>query len=212
MLYKEAIEAGTLELLIELQKTDSLGDFYLAGGTSLAMQIGHRKSIDLDLFTQNDFDVNEMLEFLEEQFKFKMDYSAKNALKGSIDTIKIDLITHKYPFIKKPSHMRGARIFSAEDIAAMKLNVIAGDRTRSKDFIDIYFLLKQYSVKEILDFYSIKYKTRNLMHIIKSMNYFEDIDAQDWPEMLLEKDLDLSEVKRTIEKHIIRYSRKYLEN
>ena len=176
------------------------------------MQIGHRKSIDLDLFTQNDFDVNEMLEFLEEQFKFKMDYSAKNILKGSIENIKIDLITHKYPFIKKPVHMRGARIFSTEDIAAMKLNVIAGDRTRSKDFIDIYFLLKQYSVKEILDFYSIKYKTRNLMHIIKSMNYFEDIDAQDWPEMLLEKDLSLSKVKQTIEKHIISYSRKYLEN
>lgn len=212
MLYKEAIEPSTLELLIELQKADILSNFYLAGGTSLAMQMGHRKSIDLDLFTQNDFDVNGILEFLEEQFKFKMDYSAKNTLKGSVENTKIDLISHKYPFIKKPVHIWGARIFSVEDIAARKLNVIAGDGTRSKDFIDIYFLLKQYSVKEILDFYSIKYKTRNLLHIIKSLNYFEDIDTHDWPEMLLEKDLSLSKVEQTIEKHIISYSRKYLEN
>ena len=210
MLYKEAIELSTLELLINLQKTKVLKDFYLAGGTSLAMQIGHRKSIDLDLFTQNDFDVNATLEFLEEKFKFIMNYSSKNTLKGSIKNVKIDLISHKYPLVKNPIILQEAKILSIEDIAAMKLNAIAGNGTRSKDFIDIYFILKQYSIKEILGFYNIKYKTRNSLHVIKSLNYFDDISILDWPEMILEKNLRLLKVKKTVEKHIKNFTEKFI--
>lgn len=208
MLHKEAIEPYTLELLIKLQKKEFLGNFYLAGDTSLAMQMGHRKSIDLDLFTQNDFDVNSTLELLEEDFKFEMNYSSKNTLKGSIDNIKIDLISHKYSLVKKPIILQETKILSIEDIAAMKLNAIAGNGTRPKDFIDIYFILKQYSVTEIINFYKIKYKTRNSLHVIKSLNYFDDISIQDWPEMILEKNLNLLKVKQTIEKHI----KKFTEN
>jgi len=94
----------------------------------------------------------------------------------------------------------------------MKLNAIAGDETRSKDFIDVYFILKQYSIKEILDFYSIKYETRNLLHVIKNLNYFDDVDILDWPEMLHEKDLTLLKVKQTIELYVKNISGKYLKN
>jgi predicted nucleotidyltransferase component of viral defense system len=212
MLYKEAIEPGTLELLRELQKSEILNEFILAGGTALAMQLGHRKSIDLDLFSQNDIEVNSILEYLEERFGFELDFSAKNTLKGSIQKVKIDLITHKYPFVKEPVHLEGIRVFPVEDIAAMKLNAIAGDGTRSKDFIDVYFLLKQFAVKELLAFYGAKYNKRNLIHIVKSLNYFEDIDTHDWPEMIKEKDLTLSEVKQSIKKQILSYSKKYLIN
>ena len=210
MSFKKAIDPDTLELLKELQKTDPLEDFYLAGGTSLAMQIGHRKSIDLDLFAQQDFDVNRMLEFLEEHFGFKTDYFEKNTLKGSIRNTKIDIISHKYPLVKEPVYVMGANLLQIEDIAAMKLNAIAGDGTRAKDFIDIYFILKKFTVKDILDFYSKKYTARNLLHIIKSLNYFEDIDQRDWPEMIIERDLTLSKVKRTIETHIKAFSKNYL--
>jgi hypothetical protein len=212
MLHKEAIEPGTLELLIELQKTSLLSDFYLAGDTALTIQLGHLKSIDLDLFSQHDFTTNNMLEFLEEQFSFQLDYSAKNTLKGSINNVKIDIIAHKYSLVKNPVKWKEAILFSAEDIAAMKLNAIAGDGTRSKDFIDVYFLLKQYSINNLLDFYRIKYKTRNILHVLKSLNYFDDINADDWPEMLLEKDVTLTKVRQTIEDHIAGYSRKHLTN
>ncbi|HHL57566.1 MAG: hypothetical protein DRI88_05105 [Bacteroidetes bacterium] len=212
MLHKEAIEPGTLELLIELQKTNLLSDFYLAGGTALAIQLGHRKSIDLDLFSQHDFAMNNMLEFLEEQFSFQLDYSAKNTLKGSINNVKIDIITHKYSLVKNPVKWQETTLLSAEDIAAMKLNAITGDGTRPKDFIDVYFLLKQYSVSNLLDFYRIKYKTRNILHVLKSLNYFDDINTDDWPEMLMEKDVNLEKVRQTIEDHIADYSRKHLTN
>ena len=202
MLCKGAIESSTLKLLLKLQDTKLLNGFCLAGGTSLAMQIEHRKSIDLDLFTMTDFDANKLLEFLEENFEFRMDYSDQNTLKGSINNVKIDFISHKYPLVKKPVNLLKAKILSIADIAAMKLNAIAGNGTRSKDFIDIYFILKHFTVKEILNFYNIKYKTRNSLHVIKSLNYFDDINIQDWPDMILEKNLTLAKVKETIEKNI----------
>ncbi len=102
MFFKEAIQQNLLELLRNLQQEDLLKDFYLAGETSLAIQIGHRKSIDLDLLTMNDFDTNELLEFLEENYKFQLTYSSKNTLKGFINNIKVDFITHKYKFVKNP--------------------------------------------------------------------------------------------------------------
>jgi len=198
MLYKETIEPNTLELLKKLQNSEMLKGFYLAGGTSLALQIGHRISIDLDLFTQNDFDTNEMLEFLESTFQFKLIYSSINTLKGSIGQINLDVIAHKYPLINNPINIEGISLLSINDISAMKLNAITGNETRSKDYIDIYFILKKYSLIEILNFYSIKYDSRNQLHVLKSLAYFEDISENDWPNMILEKNLTLSQIKKLI--------------
>ncbi len=210
MLYKNTIAPSTLELLKQLQNTEFLKNFHLAGGTSLALQIGHRNSIDLDLFTIKDFDTNYLLEQLEQNFNFRSDYYAINTLKGSIDNIKIDLISHKYSKVKPIIETENIRMYSIEDIAAMKLNAISGNGTRSKDFIDIYFLLKQYTINELLNFYKIKYKTRNLIHVVKSLNYFEDINIQDWPDMILEKKLTLLKVKQTIETEVIKFSEKLI--
>ncbi len=89
MLYKYTIEENTLELLKKLQTDKELNELKLAGGTSLALQIGHKKSIDLDLFTQNDFDTNYLLEYLEQNYNFAVVYIATNTLNGSIKNIKI---------------------------------------------------------------------------------------------------------------------------
>ncbi|HKL09347.1 MAG TPA: nucleotidyl transferase AbiEii/AbiGii toxin family protein [Bacteroidales bacterium] len=207
MLHKNTIQESTLELLKKLQSCSALKSFHLAGGTSLALQIGHRKSIDLDLFTQNDFDANDLLEYLEQNFGFHLDYSGRNTLKGTIGRVKIDFISHKYPLVEKYAEIENIRLYSIPDIAAMKINAIVGNGTRSKDFIDIYFILKQYSVDNILDFYKAKYTTRNLLHVVKSLVYFDDINIQDWPEMILEKELKLSTVKNEIEGKVISSSR-----
>ena len=202
MLYKNAIQPGTLELLIKLQSEDILNNFFLAGGTSLALQIGHRQSIDLYLFTTEDFDVNFLLEFLETNYNFHSDYTASNTLKGFIDSVKIDFISHKYPLVKNILSTENIKLYSKEDIAAMKLNAIAGNGTRSKDFIDLYFLFKEYSVEQLLNFYSQKYKTRNTFHVVKSMVYFDDISLQDWPIMIFEKNLNLEKLKKSFEKKV----------
>lgn len=205
MLQKNAIQPGTLELLTQLQSEEALNNFNLAGGTSLALQIGHRRSIDLDLFSTDDFEVNFLLEFLETNYNFHSDFTANNTLKGSIDSVKVDFISHKYPLIKNIREVEHIKLYSVEDIAAMKLNAIAGNGTRSKDFIDLYFLLKEYSVTQLIDFYSQKYKTRNTFHVVKSMVYFDDISLQDWPVMVLEKNLNMDKVKKIIEKKVKEY-------
>jgi len=97
------------------------------------------------------------------------------------------------------------KLYTEEDIAAMKLNAIAGNGTRSKDFVDLYFLLKKYSFEQLLQFYKTKYQTRNILHVIKSMVYFDDISLQDWPELILEKNLNLQKIKKNIEKMLKAY-------
>ena len=210
MFYKDTIEPSTLELLIKLQSENLIKDFQLAGGTALAMQIGHRKSIDLDLFTQHDFEVNTLLEFLEEKYQFAMNYSSLNTLKGSIGKVQVDFISHKYPLVDKTINLAGACLLSIEDIAAMKLNAITGNGTRSKDFIDIYFMLKQFTIDELIIFYKKKYSFRNQLHVIKSLTYFDDIDTQDWPEMLLEKNSTLPKITQTINREVQKFSKKLL--
>jgi len=206
MLHKEAIEHDILELLRTLQQESILKDFWLVGGTALALQLGHRKSDDLDLFTQHDFDTQQLLEYLETHYHFSLRYSSANTLKGIISGINLDFIAHKYPLSGKPVIIEGVRLLSIEDIAAMKLNAISGDGTRAEDFIDIYFILKQYSLKEILAFYSLKYTERNLLHTLKSLSWFDDIDNAVWPKMILEHDLNLSKIKAALGKHVKTFS------
>lgn len=202
MLHKEAVEQSTLDILIRLQQDDMLKNFWLAGGTALALQIGHRTSDDLYLFTQQDFDTGQLLEYLESRYHFRLEYSARNTLRGVIGNSNLDLIAHLYPLAGKSIIVEGIRLLSIEDIAAMKLNAIAGDGTRAKDFIDIYFILKQFTLPQILDFYSAKYSTRNRLHVLKSLSYFEDIDETIWPRMVLETDLNLTKLKSVLIKHI----------
>ena len=199
MLQKKAIRSNTLELIRSLQSDATFKDFYLVGGTALALQIGHRESIDIDLFTTKDFDVNSTLEYLEQEYAFFLQLSAKNTLKGIIDNIFVDIISHKYPIINKHVESEGIRMLSQDDIIAMKVNAITVNRSRIKDFIDIYFLLKHHSFSDIITCYKKKYSQRNDLHAIKSLCYFEDIDQkQDWPKLFKEKDLSLETIKNSI--------------
>ena len=100
--------------------------------------------------------------------------------------------------MKDPSDVEGIRIFSTEDITAMKVNAISGDGTRVKDFIDIYFLLKHFSFGEIIDFFSRKYSLRNNAHAVKSLTWFEDADINGWPVIIKEPTLSFDQVKREI--------------
>ena len=112
-------------------------------------------------------------------------YRKKNSnatKKGTISGIFVDLIAHKYPLITEIITQKGISIYSGKDIEAMKVNAITGDGTRIKDFIDIYFLLKKYSLSEIISFYQAKYMRRNNFHALKSLDYFDDLDPTPaWP-------------------------------
>jgi hypothetical protein len=199
MLQKEAIESDTLRLLEALQADSMFKLFHLAGGTSLALQLGHRLSVDLDLFTTSTFDNNIYLEHLENEYKFILDYQAKNTLKGSINNIKVDFIRHGYNLLSPLIETENIRIYSMPDIAAMKVNTITGNGTRSKDFVDLYFLLDQYTINGMLEFYRTKYNERNTFQALKSLNYYEEVDLSDWPVFIQGKEVAWEKVKIQID-------------
>ena len=209
MLQKETINPNALELLKVLQADSLFPNFHLAGGTGLALQLGHRVSVDLDLFSLYAFDAELYLEYLDKKYHFVLDFSAVNTLKGSIGDLKVDFISHQYNLVEPIIETENIRLYSRADIAAMKVNAISGNGTRSKDFVDLYFLLEQYSVNQILEFYKTKYNDRNAFHALKSLNYFDEVDLADWPVIIKNKKVTWNKIKATIDKHCLEYIKKF---
>lgn len=210
MLYKAPfiIAPETFNLTQQLQTLPELEDFHLVGGTSLALQLGHRNSIDIDLFSQKEFSVTFIIEKLKKQFQLEVSFEKNNTLLAYINKIKVDFITHDYPYVLPPITEEGITFLSKEDIAAMKLNAIYHSGKRLKDFIDIYFLLEHFSIKEMLDFFCIKYPLTNPLIPLKSLNYFDDIDENIDPPKLL-KPLPIKEIKKRIEDAILHSKKRY---
>ena len=176
MLHKETVEPSTLELLRQLQAEPLLQTFNLVGGTALALRLGHRKSIDLDLFTREDFDIEELKTMLVQRYELKVSYERNQTLKGFINGVMIDCIRFNYPHLQTPDIIDGVRLESVPDIIAMKLSAIAQNGTRIKDFIDIATLSTQYSLTDMLSFYSTKFPHANVIMPIKGLTYFDEID------------------------------------
>ncbi|HBS85026.1 MAG: hypothetical protein A2W91_07305 [Bacteroidetes bacterium GWF2_38_335] len=208
MLHKETVDPKTLELIIKLQSKTYLKDFYLVGGTALALKIGHRKSIDIDLFSNFDFDTEELLENLSSDFSFHLFFSAKNTIKGSIDNVQIDILAHRYPYVCEPKTIDQISMLSVPDIIAMKLNAITVSGQRVKDFIDLYYLLYDYSVEEMISYYKQKYALFNEVNVLKSMTWFDDVDTNEWPIMIKDNNLKWTQVKKNINSHVSKYLKK----
>ena len=179
MLHKETVETSTLELLKSLQAEPLLLSFNLVGGTSLALRLGHRKSVDLDLFSKEDFDLQEVKELLVNKYGFKVGYEKDKTLKGFIGKVMVDLIRYDYPHISPIEIEEDIRLESLPDIVAMKLSSICDNGSRIKDFIDIAYLSNLYSFGEMLDFYTQKFPSSNPIVPTKSLIYFDDINFEE---------------------------------
>ncbi|MBK9982657.1 MAG: nucleotidyl transferase AbiEii/AbiGii toxin family protein [Saprospiraceae bacterium] len=187
-----------------------LTGFYLVGGTSLGLQLGHRNSIDIDLFSQHEFEDQFIIDCITKKYVFLEKFRRKNTIIGFIHDIKVDFICHPYPLVKEPISEEGITYLSKEDIAAMKLNAIAGSGQRLKDFIDVYFLLESLSVNDMLECYSIKYPNSNPMIALKAISYFEDIDPDiDPPKM--KTPLSLKKIKKRITEAVLHQYKTFKE-
>jgi hypothetical protein len=153
---------------------DELTPFILVGGTALALYLGHRKSIDLDLFSPTEFESMELGRHMKEKHSFEINTVAKNTLTGFINGIKVDLLAHRYPYVAQPLFLEGIRLCSMKDIAAMKLNAITGNGTRIKDFIDVAYLSCKMSLTDMLEAFQTKYES-NPYTALRSLLYFEDV-------------------------------------
>ena len=184
MLHYPTIESGTLELLRKLMQIDEFKELRLVGGTSLALQIGHRNSIDIDLFGILDADEFEIDKILNKIGSLTLLKKTKNINIYLIDGIKVDLVNYHYPWLGETFIEDDLRLAGTKDIAAMKLAAITGRGTK-KDFIDLNFLLQFYSLEEMLGFYKLKFNDASEILVLKSLTYFEDADAEEDPRMLM---------------------------
>lgn len=206
MLYLETVEPGTLSLLKRLQQLPQLSEFYLVGGTALALKFGHRKSVDLDLFTTQELKIEEITSSLQREFGNQFVYEHSNikwAIFCQIQNVKVDIVRYKDPQIYEPEEIEGIRMYSNEDIAAMKINAILG-RGAKKDFFDIDQLLKHYSLSEIIKFHKKKFPSQMLLiSIPNALSYFEDAEKSEDPIAL--NGQNWNDVKKSIQNKIREY-------
>jgi predicted nucleotidyltransferase component of viral defense system len=193
MLQRSTIEPSTLDLLRSILAVPELQSFYLVGGTALALRFGHRLSVDLDLFSTEDFDKNHIIGVVETNFP-RVTYKESDSNIGffcSINGVKVDLVKHHhFSLIRKPEEMEGVRMFSTQDIIAMKIAAILR-RGQQKDFFDLVELLKHYPLQNCIDFYHEKYSSQQLaISIPHAISYFDDaensptpvsLNGQTWP-------------------------------
>lgn len=178
MLQLRTILPHTLELLRSIQDLPCAQDTRLVGGTALALQYGHRQSVDLDFFGTLPEDIEQMEDELRGIGQLSILKSTENIRIYSVDDVKVDFVNYsRYPWIDDAIIGEGLRLASPKDIAAMKVNAVEGRGTK-KDFIDIYALLQRYSLKELLDFYGRKYPEHSDFRALMSLSYFEDADEQ----------------------------------
>ena len=203
MLSIQTIHPNTLELLKNLASQPELAQTRLVGGTALALQYGHRQSIDLDFFGALPEDKDELVEMTRRVGNVLVTNRSKMIVQTVVNQVKVDFVDYsRYAWIDDPVQGDGFLLASDKDIAAMKVNAIIGRGTR-KDFIDLYVLLQHYSLTEILEFYKQKYPEFSEYRALLSMTYFEDAEMQDMPKMFI--DIPWDEMKSTIIKAVKDY-------
>jgi hypothetical protein len=209
-MHQEALTKNTKSVLEAIGDSDIAKDFYLAGGTALALYFGHRFSIDLDWFAEK-FDYT--LHFrrqLEKLGKLGIDSESKKTFNGALNGVKISFFEYPYPLIApKSKYKENVYLAGIPDIAAMKMEAIAS-RGSYKDFIDIYFILQRYSLKDILGFVRQKFVNidYNEAHLLKALTYFEDVKGSVKPKLI--KPVSWDKVAETIKSETENYIKKVI--
>lgn len=204
MLYLNTIEKLTLELLNKIQSLPAFSDCRLVGGTALALQLGHRKSIDLDFFGHFDLTAEEMKFELSKLGTLKVIQESKFIFQYILNDIKIDFVNYPYDWISDKIIENGIILADIKDIAAMKLSAITNRGTK-KDFVDIFELLKIFTLEELLNFFTLKYKDNISFMTIKSLTYFMDAEEEPMPYMFYKASWE--DIKNVITQEVIKLAK-----
>jgi predicted nucleotidyltransferase component of viral defense system len=211
MIYKNVLSSQQLDLLNKLDNL--LPDCYMAGGTALALQLGHRTSLDFDFYTHHHIETEKILARLQERFtKLKVQRVVKDTLILEVDGISFSLFYYPYDLIKPPISFNNIYLASTEDIAAMKMVAISM-RGKRRDFIDTYYLLKKFSLDEIIKFTIKKYPSYQPMVILKGLIYFKDAEEDDISRniKIFDSNFSWEAVKNKISKEVEKYQNSILE-
>ncbi len=203
-MFTKTLLPDTLRAIQLISGIPEIQNAYLAGGTALALQIGHRISIDLDFFTQQEFNESELTQKLGSVSEFVSDGTARWTVWGKIHQTKFSIFYYAYPLLEPTILFEGIQLASLADIAAMKIHAIE-DRGTRRDFIDVYFLSKTHTLADMLGFYQKKYAVLedHKYSILRSLDYFEDAEHENqMPSMILP--IDWEEVKKFFQDEVVK--------
>jgi hypothetical protein len=184
--------------------------FYLGGGTAVALHLGHRRSYDLDWFTDGRIGDAAILlaELRDEDVRLSPTYLGPGTLHGHLYRARVSLLEYRYPTLRAPLDAPGlrCRIASLEDLSCMKLSAIA-QRGSRKDFVDIYAMAREHiPLSRMLSLYVKRYGVEDFTHVLYGLAYFDDADRERMPVMLW--DVSWSQVKRAIHDWVADLARK----
>lgn len=195
-MYPQTLYPKTKQVLTTLKSLPLLKKFYLAGGTALSLQLGHRKSIDLDFFSAQFPDVEIIKQNLAPYHPVIIQ-EAPGTLDVLIDDVKVSFLEYRYSMLEPTTEYEGVPLASIIDIACMKISAVSS-RGSKKDFIDLYKILQMTDLKAVLasfekKFVEVKYQKA---HLLKSLVYF--FDAEDDPDPDYIDNIRWNEVKQAL--------------
>jgi len=174
--------------------------FYLAGGTAVALHLGHRRSVDLDWFTPSA--LADPLQHAARMRKAGLSLADVETQRGTlharVDGILVSLIEYLYPLLKEsePLGATGARVAALDDLGAMKLAAVAQRGTR-RDFVDVHALATRFRpLQDLLGLYRRKYGVTDVTHVLYGLSYFDDAESEQMPDLLAPA--DWAAIKRDI--------------
>jgi len=210
----EAITPACRVALDVLRKQSFIRKFYLAGGTALALQLGHRISKDLDWFSSSvqlkKVERDKIRRILERAGTFAVTGEQDTMLFTRLMEAEVSFIYQHHPLIEPTVDLEGVALASPVDIGLMKLAAIK-DRGTRRDFIDLHCLRQVITLEQLIDLTEIKYPDRPDFSLIlaRALAYFEDAEQQPMPDML--KRARWADVKRYAQegaKYVVQQQRK----
>ena len=184
--HPDTVSPALRQTLLELQQASLLLPFYLAGGTGLALQLGHRHSEDLDFFASESFDAELLLQNLGRLGGLSVLARSPQTLHVQLRGAKVSFLDYTYRLLLPLAVFQGVKVADSRDIACMKISAIAGRGTK-RDFIDLYFAAQRYGLPRLLELFQEKFSEANYssIHLLKSLTYFEDAEKDPLPDMLI---------------------------
>lgn len=195
-MFEKVLSSKTKKVLATLGRKKFVTDFYLAGGTALALELGHRTSIDLDFFSDKEFKTKTIIHHLSDLGNFVLENESWGTVSGQLDQVNLDFLFYEHKLLKLTKEHLGIKIAHPIDIGLMKITAL-GLRGSRKDFIDLYFICQKIiSLKKLFSLLPKKFKKVKYepYHLILGLTYFKDADKEAMPRML--SDVNWSEVKK----------------
>lgn len=215
-LIKKGLYPFLLESLLTIQKAPLFDDFYLAGGTALSLQIGHRISEDIDLFTKSKMDKESILRFskkyISDDYKIINNSETIFQLFSENKKLKLDFVQFPYDLIDPLIKEEGIRMADKNDISAMKISAVGTRGNEAKDFVDIYYLLQFMTLDKMIENFKKKYQINDILHYLRSLIFFNDIKKENWQSIkLINNNFSGKEIMVKLTEEVMIYQKKLIK-